>query len=214
MRRLIVESSTKELGRFLGVESSIEKLESFEIISLLREKPEEWAMICRVKMKDPDLTFEELLFDESAKIQHLEKEKDGANIYFVKRKPNALASSVFETGGYFSLPLEVRGGRIRASFLGTLQQIKKLLRIIHKSGIDYRVISITDARFSPTSPLGLLTEKQCKVLTTAFNLGYYDIPKKTTTDEIAKRLHISGPTFVRHREKAERRVLAALLFEA
>jgi len=214
MRRLIVESPTAEVAKFLGVESALEKVESFEIISLLREEPEEWAIVCKAKMKEPSFKFTDALSDKLAEIQHLQTEKDGSQIYFIKRKPNHVVSSVFMAGGYFSLPLQIQGERMKASFTGTSQQIKHILGTISKLGLAYRVISVADARFSPTSPLGILTEKQRKVLTTAFNLGYYDIPKKTSNNEIAKKLNIKEPTCVRHRVKAEKRLLTALLSES
>lgn len=213
MRRVTIESKIDEVGRFSGAESIIGKLELFEIISILREESNEWSIVCRIKMKSSTLTFDECFVDESATIQLLENEKNESKVYFLRTKPDALASNVFATGSYFSLPLEIKDGRIKASFLGTSQQIKELLQLLRKSGIQYRIVAISDARFSPTSPLSLLTEKQQKVLITAYNMGYYDIPKKTSTDKIAEKLHIKGPTVVRHREKAEKRLLSALLAE-
>jgi len=213
MRRLTIESSVDELSSFLDVEPIVGKLEFFEVISLLREESNEWSMVCRVRMKNFASLFEDCFANESANVKLLENEKNGSKIYFVKTNPNSLASNVFATGSYFSLPLEIKDGKIKASFLGTSQQIRRLLQLLRKSGIQYRIASICDARFSPTSPISLLTEKQQKVLMTAYRLGYYDIPKRTNTNTLAEKLHIRGPTLVRHREKAEKRVLSALLSE-
>jgi predicted DNA binding protein len=63
---------------------------------------------------------------------------------------------------------------------------------------------------STTSLLGGLTEKQASALITALNEGYYRIPKKITTDEIAQRLGIPRTTFEEHLRKAESKVLVAL----
>lgn len=213
MRRLTIESSVDELGSFLDTESMVGKVELFEIISILREESNEWSIVCRVKMRNSALTFDECFAHESASIQLLENEKHGSKIYFLKTKPSSLASNVFATGSYFSLPFEIKSGKIKASFLGTSLQIKRLLQLIRKSGLQFTIVGVSDARFSPTSPLGLLTEKQLEVLLTAYKLGYYDIPKKVNADQIAEKLHIRGPTVVRHREKAEKRLLSALLSE-
>jgi predicted DNA binding protein len=213
MRRLTIESGVDEVGKFLDAESIIGKVELFETISILREESNEWSIVCRVKMKNSALTFEECFVNESASGQLLENEKNGSKVYFLKTNPNSLASNVFATGCYFSLPLEIKNGKIKASFLGTSLQIKRLLQLIRKLGFQYRIVAVFDATFSPTSPLGLLTEKQREVLITAYKLGYYDIPKKVNTDQIAEKLHIRGPTAVRHREKAEKRLLSTLLSE-
>jgi len=215
MRRLVIESSISEVGRYLGVESSIEKLESFEVLTLLKEDQKEWAMICKVRMKDPKIAFEEaFLRDDSAKVQLLESLKDGSQIYFLRHKPSSLAEGLFGTGGLLSIPLEISEGRMRASFLGNSLEIRRLLRFISKEDLHYKVTSNTDAKFAPSSPLGLLTEKQRRVITAAFNLGYYAIPKKVSSEELARRLHIREATFVRHRIKAERRLLSSLLSES
>jgi len=99
LRRLVMESSIEEVGRYLGAESSIEQLESFEVISLLKEEPQEWAMICRVKTKDRKSGLEKVLQDTSAKVQPLEVQKDGSKIYFLRHRPSSLAASLFATGG-------------------------------------------------------------------------------------------------------------------
>jgi predicted DNA binding protein len=213
MRRVTIESGIDIVGRFLGADSIIRELELFEIISILREESNEWSIVCRVKMKNASLSFDKCFVNESAIVQLLENEKNESKVYFLRTNPNALASNVFATGSYFSLPLEIKDGRIKASFLGTAQQIKQLLQLLRKSGFQFKIVSISDAKFSPNSPLGFLTEKQQKVLITAYRLGYYDIPKKTNTNEIAEKLHIRGSTAVRHREKAERKLLSALLAE-
>ena len=213
MRRVTIESGIDIVGRFLGADSIIRELELFEIISILREESNEWSIVCRVKMKNASLSFDKCFVNESAIVQLLENEKNESKVYFLRTNPNALASNVFATGSYFSLPVEIKDGRIKASFLGTAQQIKQLLQLLRKSGFQFKIVSISDAKFSPNSPLGFLTEKQQKVLITAYRLGYYDIPKKTNTNEIAEKLHIRGSTAVRHREKAERKLLSALLAE-
>ena len=211
MRRLILECTVGELGSYMGVSSELEKLEFFEVLNLLKDEPKEWAMICRVKMRDSKESFERVLKDESAIIQLLESEKDGSRIYFLKRRPNPLATGLIATGGFLSVPLEIRAGRLRASFLGNSIEIKKFLKLIRREKIHFRVASNTDARFSPVSPLGSLTEKQRRVIISAFSLGYYEIPKRISSEELARKLRIREATFVRHRIKAERRLLAAIL---
>jgi len=49
---------------------------------------------------------------------------------------------------------------------------------------------------------------------TAYSLGYFDVPKKLNSDELGARLHLSGSTVVEHLNKAERRLLAAIIGEA
>lgn len=64
-----------------------------------------------------------------------------------------------------------------------------------------------DARFTPSSPVARLTEKQREVLLSAYKLGYYDLPIRISSEELAKKFGRVKSTFVAHRRKAERRLL-------
>ena len=78
-------------------------------------------------------------------------------------------------------------------------------------GMHYRVVQLTDANFSPISPLNQLTEKQQKVLIAAYKLGYYDIPRKITSEELAKKLGLVDSTVVEHLRKAEQHLISQIL---
>ncbi len=80
-------------------------------------------------------------------------------------------------------------------------------------GINHRIILLNDAKFSRNSPIGPLTDKQCKVITTVFKLGHHDIPRKIGSTELGKKLGIGNPAFVMQR-KAERRLRTELLSES
>ena len=168
-------------------------------------------MICRVRFKEGTKKIDEVLAEPSALVQHLDVEKNGAHIYYVKRKPLKLPGpSVLMAGGYLTTPFELNDGVFRVGFLGGAKEVERFLRLLRRLRIKFRVASLTDAKFSSDSPLGRLTEKQRKVLTAAYRLGYYDLPKKISSEALARRLGMRSSTLVVHRIKAERRLLEAL----
>lgn len=61
--------------------------------------------------------------------------------------------------------------------------------------------------------LDQLTDRQREVLFAAFDHGYYERPRRTTGEEIAAELDITGPTFQQHLRTAERKVVSALAGE-
>jgi O-6-methylguanine DNA methyltransferase len=63
----------------------------------------------------------------------------------------------------------------------------------------------------PDLPLEGLTEKQARALVTAFEMGYYESPKRVTTGDVAKRLGLARSTFEGHLSRAERKLLGAML---
>ncbi len=59
-----------------------------------------------------------------------------------------------------------------------------------------------------------LTAEQERVLQTAFDLGYYDIPKRIKLDELAKRLNVSKATLDVMLRRAQRKIVASHIGDA
>jgi hypothetical protein len=217
MRRLILEASEKELSK-VGVEiQPFQKIKSLDLLHFLRQDREEFAAIWRVEFKDASSRIEDLLAGGFlVEVQLLEQEKSRTYIVFMRGGPSlsSVLDSLGLAGGYLFPPLGIREGKIKISFLGSAQQVGEFLEKITAFGIRYRVVLLTDANFSPDSPLNKLTEKQREVLIAAYKLGYYDIPRRINSEELAKKLDIVSSTLGEHLRKAERRLLNNILTEA
>jgi len=221
MRRLIVELSTKDLGTV----SPFQNVKSFEILHILRVDPSEFAALVRVEFGDQATTMKDV-FRQSrgrgdAKVEYelMEQEKERTYTYFLKIKSRAgrlrpQKLSVITAGGYLSVPFEVKDGRMKVTLLGNARQVKSALESLEKAHVRCKVVSLMDAKFSPSSPLGRLTGKQRAVLTKAYELGYYDRPRRISSEQLAKKLNIGKSTLVAHRRKAEQRILADILSES
>jgi predicted DNA binding protein len=218
MRRLVLEVSEEALNK-LEKDSPVQKIKSFEILHLLRFDREEFAAIVKVEFKDSSVKIEDLVQHsglEKANLQLLEQEKNGVFTYFIggKLPQNTDKQNPMSFGGYFSPPFGVRDGKLKIAFLGNEKQVKNLLEIIDKTGISYKVASLIDAKFLPESPLTYLTEKQRTVLVSAFEHGYYETPRRISSQELAKKLNLNSATIVEHRRKAEQRLLTQIIKES
>ncbi len=91
--------------------------------------------------------------------------------------------------------------------LKTLDRIGKT-EVLRKAASE----GVTDDTFllSLNSLFGQLTEKQIRALVSALENGYYEIPKRITADELAKKHGQPRSTFEEHVRKAERKVLLAM----
>jgi ribosomal protein S13 len=214
MRRLILEVSQKELTK-IGVElPQFNQIKSLELLYFLRQDQEEFAAISRVEFKQVPPNIEEILVGGFlVEAQILEQQKNGTYIVFTRSGP--LLSSVLNSMniemGYLFPPLEVRDGKVKVSFVGSEQQVKQFMEKIDAIGIRYRVTLLTDANFSPMSPLSQLTEKQRQVLLSAYQHGYYDIPRRVTSEELARKLGLVDSTVVEHLRKAELRLIKQII---
>jgi predicted DNA binding protein len=214
MRQLILEVSEKEFLK-IGIEiPPVEKIKSLELLYFLRQTREEFAAISRVEFKDSNSKVEDLL-DGSylSDAQVLEKQKNGAYIIFVRSGPSLspVLSSIGIESGFLFPPLGIGDGKVKFSFVGNEQQIKAFLEGIDLIGIRYKILLISDLNFSPTSPLNKLTEKQRDVLITAYRMGYYDIPRRTTSLKLAEKLGLGDATVVEHLRKAEQRLIKQII---
>ncbi len=213
MRRLIIEISKSELEKIGVSQSSINNIKSLNLINFLRQDPVELSGIWRIEFKNKETKVEELKETFQTEIQVLQQEKNGAYTIFMRVGPNlsSTLSTVAGAGGYFFQPLEIQDEKIKISFIGSIRQVKSFIASLKKLGIRFKIASLTDQNFSPTSPLNKLTEKQRKVLLLAYKQGYYDVPRKITSKQLAKKIGISDATLIEHLRKTQHRLLMTLL---
>lgn len=214
MRRLILEFSEEELLK-VGIEvPKFENIRTLELLYFVRQDYREFAAISQVEFKDPNTKIDELLEGGYLiDVQILERQKNGSYIIFVRSGPSLslVLSSIGIESGYLFPPLGMGDGKVKFSFLGNEQQIKAFLEGIDLMGMHYKILLLSDLNFSPISPLNQLTEKQRDVLLTAYKLGYYDIPRRITSEALAKKLGLGDATVVEHLRKAEQRLMRQII---
>ena len=180
-----------------------------EVLHFLKLDDQEAAMILKVEFNEPDVQVEDVFPGDLTEVQLLENVK-GTYTYFIKMP--RLGSDL--TAGYVSLPYEIRGGRLKITFLGSAKQVRDFIKRFEDAGIRYRVVSLADAKFSPHSPLNRLTEKQRRVFIAAHNLGYYDVPRKINLVQLAEWLDLAYSTVDVQLRRAERRLLNHVMNES
>lgn len=93
------------------------------------------------------------------------------------------------------------------SFVGPQEAISKTVRTYESAGVS-PVLERLGSYDGPAHPLDDLTDRQRQVLETAYDMGYYEVPRETTTDEVAATLDVDDSTVVEHLQRAERNLLA------
>jgi hypothetical protein len=208
MRRLTLQFALEDLARVRG-EPTIRNIESMQALHILKQERDEVVMICRIAFKGPASDVEDL-YRKTGEIQLLHQDGEGTGTYFIKVKP---ANPLYDDGVYQVEPYEFRNGKATVTFVGEARQVRRFLKKAKETGVPIRVVSHKDASFPPDSLLSHLTERQRKVIITAYNLGYFDLPKRISSRELAEKLGIHSSTLIKHRIKAERRLLDEILLE-
>lgn len=60
-------------------------------------------------------------------------------------------------------------------------------------------------------PLEDLTTRQQEVIEIAWKMGYYEVPKQVSADDIAVRLDLNSSTISEHLQRVERNLLKQIL---
>jgi predicted DNA binding protein len=99
------------------------------------------------------------------------------------------------------------------------EDVENFLQRIQEKGFQFEILSKIPFNGSISSSLTLtadslfsnLTEKQINALLTAYNSGYYLLPRKADVKEIAFRKQVPRTTFQEHLNKAENKLIATLI---
>lgn len=93
---------------------------------------------------------------------------------------------------------------------GTQDSISGAISDLEAAGFSITLERLRDYRHQET-PLDALTERQREILEIAYELGYYDVPRGSSTAEIAAEFDIDDSTVVEHLQRAEHNLLESLL---
>jgi len=213
MRKIIVELDPIVTSK-LWPKKFFEKIEYGEGKSLLKLDFEKGIkiVICDIKMKE-GFTLKDLSLPEGSVILDVLKEDNNKYTCLIKVIYEKKLMKIFKLFNFdviYTLPSFVSKEKIVFSFISDNENLKKLLKVIKVLGV-VKNIHFQKVNFPEHDILSDLTEKQKEVLIAAKKNGYYDIPRKITTEELSKKLGISKATAVEHLRKAEKRMITFIL---
>lgn len=122
-----------------------------------------------------------------------------------------LLSMLKEFEFIFDTPLEfTRRGGLRVTMIGDVQSFQEAIPDV-PDGIRLKLLKTgkyepdTDRLFSQ------LTERQQEILQTAVDMGYYNVPRAVTHEDIGNELGCTGGTVGGHLRKIESKILAQII---
>jgi hypothetical protein len=209
--------------------SLTEALEHVHVIQVLEFRSEGFHLICRGSREESEAfrRFLSSLDSHNLSATLLNTEKSGAQILLVsgrwlvgehdgkldRRQARELEFfRTMEKAPFYDLERpKFEGGKLRVSIIADERLIKELLGGLDEIEVPYKILRIGRPRAHNASALNELTAKQNSILRLAHTMGYYDIPRRTSTEELASLLRMDKGTAGEHLRRAERRVFDALL---
>jgi hypothetical protein len=173
-------------------------------------------IISRIRLKDKKITLKQLLQGNGLlkNIELLYKEKDGSLVVFMEGKPCVSTPSKNAQFNVISShpPEFLDKNKMKIEVVGKESEIQKYLRYSTTlKNLPSKLLGLTSLQPRPESYLSKLSLKQRQAMITAYGLGYYDVPRRVSSEEVSRHLDIDKSTFVEHIRKAERKLVAEVM---
>jgi len=139
-------------------------------------------------------------------------EREDSHVYVVSftapNLPESLAETADDLVGTCDPEIDERGATM--SLVGPHEAISGQMSEYEDAGVSPNLQRI--GRYEgPDHPLEELTTRQREVVETAWQSGYYEVPKQVSAEEIAEELALDSSTVTEHLQRAERNLLGQLL---
>jgi DNA-binding CsgD family transcriptional regulator len=215
MRRVTLEFNYQDAWKQI-FGSNADKVEILEGLRCFKCDLESIAIICRIKLKDKSMNVKDLIGKGLlTNIELLYKEKDGSEVVFIEGRlciPQLPKGARLPKLLVAHPPDFLDVDRMKVEVLGREADVKKILQNASGWSNTYKILGLTSSiDKKEESPLSKLTIKQRQALLTAFALGYYDVPRRISSEELSRHLNADKSTVVEHLRKAERKLIASIV---
>jgi hypothetical protein len=139
-------------------------------------------------------------------------EREDSHVYVISFTAPDLPDSIEETAedlvGTCDPEVDEHGATM--SLVGPHEAISGQLTQYEDAGVSPNLQRI-GGYDGPDYPLDELTARQREVIERAWEMGYYEVPKEVSADEVAADLELDSSTVNEHLQRAERNLLGQLL---
>jgi len=136
-------------------------------------------------------------------------ETRGVNVYVIEftapELPNSVAREAEDLIGTCDPDLDERGASI--SLTGSQDAIAGIIEEYEGVGVSPTLRRLGDYE-GEARPLDELTDRQQEVIQTAYDLGYFEVPREASTADVAAELGVDPSTVTEHLQRAERNLIA------
>jgi hypothetical protein len=189
-------------------------VEVVEAMKCFKCDREGFALICKIRFLNKNMTTNGLLTGGAIKeAETLYRENDGSETVFIAGGFETSLRGLPRPAKYFSAgaPEFIDTNRMKVAVVGEEKEIQKLLQHVGKSRTAPKVLSLTRLGAKPETPISLLTAKQRQAMLAAYGLGYYDVPRRISSEDMARLLKIDKSTLAEHLRKAEKRMIKGII---
>lgn len=209
MREAVVSLSDRDLGA-IGLEAVIDVLREAGLTDVTELKPEGIHQV-RVEDPIPEATLEEL--GPVVWWERIDESSAGATYLWKLEVPNCDDACPLDEHSTAYEVSAIRQRGIDLSIIGSQDQIGRSVEGISAAGANVDLERLAEYR-GPETTIDRLTDRQREVIRTAHSLGYYDVPRAASTEDVAEELGLDPSTVAEHLQRAERNLVGEVLVSA
>jgi predicted DNA binding protein len=214
MRKLTLEMTPNESMR-TAMGPLFEKIHSYEILESLKIDLEECICIDLVEfvLKDGVFIEDQTYIGDMEILSVLRSDGNEHTCLIKHHEPEEGKEEFreFDLDIIYTTPTIISMDRQVISVLGDQKDLKKFIELVRPNAEKITNMSFKRAAYQKKDVLSVLTQKQRETIIAAFDHGYYDYPKKITSEELSRKVNISKGTMMEHLRKAEGRLLREIL---
>jgi predicted DNA binding protein len=206
MREAIVTLSDSELEAmgFGGLVSTLREA-GIRDVELLEDRGSDCVPQVQVEER---IDLDEIEEFECVDAADLVAEKDDSYVYIFELTATELPEGTPDDHealiGNCDTALTERG--VLVSLVGSHEAIRDMLRNYEAAGATPSLRKLAEYD-GGSSTLDALTDRQLAVVRTAFELGFYEVPREASTEDVAVALDLDPATVSEHLQRAERNLL-------
>jgi predicted DNA binding protein len=213
MRKLVIEFAPDMLIRKLQGKM-FESMESMELLELLRIDYEKGIKLGLMQITvKPGFVLEDVDLPDNVEISNVLKSEGNRYTCIVKVKvPKEFKKMMkdFNLDLIWTSPSYISKDKTIISCIGEEDDLRKFMEVCKNLGTIENV-SFKKAAYQEHDILSALTEKQREIVIAAKQFGYYDMPRKISSEDLSKKVGISKATLLEHLRKAEIRLMENIL---
>ncbi|HUY01131.1 MAG TPA: helix-turn-helix domain-containing protein [Candidatus Deferrimicrobium sp.] len=209
MKRITVRiDNFKNLIDLIGLEPLFKHIERLKLEKIYRFDDNALWAVERFKFIDETFKPEDLLDIEGSGITEIEllSQEKGEYICLVKtEKENKFHEILSDFNLILDNPLIVSRDYMEISIISYDEQLKSIIRQLGKVA-SFKILNIKDLKYQFNPLHSLLSPKQREIIQFAINNGYFEIPRKMKSEEMAAHFNISVSALNEHLRKCERKI--------
>ena len=209
MKRIVIELPREFVIKY-GYKEIFDYVERFELLRIYRYDTHDMLTMQKFKFINPKTRPKHLLGLNGISFIEVLKENPSENEYTCLVKTHSITgfTELFE---HFDLildyPLIITPDTLKIPFISHQDELKAVVDQIRTLvGEDLKILGISAVQSEFDNLYNILTQKQLDIMTYSAKAGFFDIPRKISTNELANKFNISKSALNEHMRKVERKI--------